>query len=500
MEKQNSQFTLTYEWHSLLRDLRCNLWAVVLAALIAYMGIYVAERSIYTPTYTSNAILVVNAKVGTSGAYTNLSVSSEMATIFTKVFTQSSMKKMAAENIGLEQFKGTISASVLGSTNMMNLSVSASDPELAYHLLTSVLEVYPNISESVFSNAVIDIMTAPQLPTGPSNFISTPLRGFYMLLAAAAQTGLILFLSLLRDTVKNEKSFTDKIDSKLLGTIVHEKVHLTIKERFLRKKRALLINDAFSSLKFSEDYQKIATKLEYMNKKSGSKVWTITSVAENEGKSTAAANIAIALAGRGNRVLLIDLDARKPSIYKIFDCSKYLRLDFFDNFILERQSTSLELLRYRKSELFLALSKKNHSKGAEWLNTPLFKAWITKRRDDMDFIIIDTAPLSVSADAVNLMDLSDKSILVVRTDVVAAPDINDATITLSSAGGRFAGCILNDVYKPFTLFGQIGTDEGGYYNNKYSSYKRYGGYENQLLSYPLNEDNATEEATTNGWE
>ena len=80
------------------------------------MGINVYEKTIYTPTYTSQAILVVRAKVGSSGIYSNLASSSEMATIFTNVFQQNSMKKLAAENLGMDSFDGTLTASVTGTT------------------------------------------------------------------------------------------------------------------------------------------------------------------------------------------------------------------------------------------------------------------------------------------------------------------------------------------------------------------------------------------------
>ncbi len=477
MEKNKSWFSITFEWNSLVRDLIRNIWAILLAAVIAYMGIQVVEKSIYTPSYTSNAILVVRAKVGSSGMYSNLSSSSEMATIFTKVFQQSSMKKQAAENIGLESFNGTISAEVNGTTNLMNLSVKADDPELAFRLLTSVLEVYPNISDAVFSDAVIDVISAPNMPVAPSNSALTTYRNHIVLIAMLLEAGLIVLFSLMRETVKEEKGFTDIIDSQLVGTVSHERTHLSNKEKLEKKKRALLINDAYSSLKFTEDYQKLATKLEYMQKKKNKKIFAVTSVAENEGKSTVAANISLALAGRGYKVALIDLDIRKPSMYKIFDYDSDMQHEFTDVLSNRIALKDYGFYRYRKSNLIIAFSRKKYENTEEIFSGHMLVKSLEALREKMDFVIIDTPPTSVSADAITVSTHADRTLLVVRTDTVAVQDINDAILAMSDAGGKLAGCVLNDVYKPFTLFGQMGSDEtgyyGAYYRSGYSGYQKY---------------------------
>lgn len=467
MKKNKSWFSLTFEWNSLIKDLIRNFWIVVLAALIAYMGIQVYEKSIYTPTYTSKAILVVRAKVGSSGIYSNLASSSEMATIFTKVFQQPSMKKLAAENLGMDSFDGTVSADVTGTTNLLNVTVKSKDPELSFKLLTSVLEVYPKISDAIFSDAVIDVIANPNMPMSPSNSPFTTYRNQIVLIAMALAAALIVLFSLMRDTVKEEKGFADKIDAELIGVVSHEKPHLSRKEKIEKKKRALLINDAYSTLKFTEDYQKLATKLEYMKKKKSKKVFAVTSVAENEGKSTVAANIALALSGRGYKVALIDLDVRKPSLYKIFDYRQELKNEFTDVLSNKISLNEFAFYRHKKSDLVIAFSKNSQEHSSEIISNSTFGACVSVLREKMDFVIIDTPPTSVSADAVSTSVIADRTLLVVRTDTVAVQDINDAILAIRDAGGRLAGCILNDVYKPFTLFGQMGTDETGYYGAYY---------------------------------
>ncbi|MBO5065219.1 MAG: polysaccharide biosynthesis tyrosine autokinase [Clostridia bacterium] len=476
MESEKTGILDVIEWHSLVRDVIRNFWTVILAGIIAFLGLYVAEHSVYKPEYKSQATLVVRAKAASSLAYTNLTASSEMATIYTKVFTQPAMKKMAADDVGYDAFDGEISASVHEGTNLLNISVVSSDPEVAYNLLSAVLRVYPNISDAVFSNSVIDIVSAPEMPTNPINAMSSSRRVLISFAVAAVWFAVILVLSFFRDTVKNVKIFEKKIDAKLLGTVTHEKRPLPLWKRIMGKKKGMLVDTAFASLRFTEDYSRIATKLSYIKRNTGSKVFTVTSVTENEGKSTASANIAISLARRGYKVVLMDLDLHKPAMYKIFRYRRPLKTEFSDILRGEVSPREYDFLRYKKTNLFLALSKKNCPDASEWLGSEIVEQCFESLKQKVDFVIIDTPPTSVSADAMTIAKMSDKTILVVRTDIVDIADINDTILTISNIGAGFAGCILNDVYKPFTLFGNMGADDRGYSMYKSSAYRKYNGY------------------------
>ena len=102
---------ISLDYYSILKDLMKNFWVIILSLIIGVMGIYIAEKSIYTAEYTSSATLVVNVKGSSSSSSYN--VSSEMAEVFSKVFSETAMKKAAAENLGLKKFDGRVSASVL---------------------------------------------------------------------------------------------------------------------------------------------------------------------------------------------------------------------------------------------------------------------------------------------------------------------------------------------------------------------------------------------------
>ena len=111
-----------------------------------------------------------------------------------------------------------------------------------------------------------------------------------------------------------------------------------------------------------------------------------------------------------------------------------------------------------------------------------------------DYVIIDTAPMSVDSTVTDLVTMVDKSIMVVRTDVAYVCDINDAILTINEVGGSVVGCVLNNVYPEFTLFNQIGADESGYNYYKKYGYSKYN--KNKYNRYAINQSgsiSATEE-------
>lgn len=473
MENKNLSKTLSIEWHSIIKDIVKNIIVVVEAVLIGLMGAFIYQHSVYKPEYTSTATFVVNAKVGNYSSFAGLSVSAEMTKVLSEIFQQPSMRSRAAAYAGKGSFRGSLSASPVEGTNLMQISVTSDDPQNSYEMVKAVLAVYPEISDNVFSNAVLDIIKTPSIPHGPSNSFSRSNESMIVLGTTAASLAIIILLSIFRDTIKTENDFNEKIDAKLLGSIVHEKKKKSFKTR--KKKKALLISgSAFTSLKFSEGYHKITAKLEYLNHKNGDKVFAITSVAENEGKSTTASNIALSLASRGKKVLLLDLDEKKPALYKIFEADFKEDSELGDLLSGKISPDKFLFRRYKKSSLYLALNTKAHREYQKWYENNSLKRVLELMKERVDYIIIDTAPLSVDAAVTNIVELVDKTILVVRTDIVHTASINDAVLTIKEVGGEFAGCILNDVYPEFSMFGQSGFDESGYYATK--SYGRYGKY------------------------
>ncbi len=473
---------ITIEWYSIVKDVIKNLWLVFLAVLIAFMGMFIVSHKVYEPAYTSTATLVVTPRGASTGSsISKLSIANEMAEVLVNIFAEPAMKGKAVEYMQTDGFNGEIFAAVMPGTNFIELNVTSSNPQTAYDLLSAVLKVYPQISEEIFSNANISVVRMPSMPSAPSNNISNENKNLILVGVATVVLAAIVVISILRDTVKNENAFNEKIGEVLLGTVLHEKKRVSLKDILNNKKKSLLIkNNAFLSLKFSENFHKIAARLEHINRKDGAKVFAVTSVAENEGKSTCAANIAVALVNKGHKVVLVDLDCKKPALYKIFNQKYELNSELgnlFDKKILNKE---FKFKKHKRSSLYLAFNTKPYSYYYDWIENGEIAKFIDLIKSKSDFVIIDCAPVSCDSAVTSITSIADKSILVVRTDVVLSSSINETIDTIDKISDNFLGCILNDVHPNILPFSFTGDDDGGYYNGKYSYYGKYGKYDNNF--------------------
>lgn len=462
---------ISIDYYSILKDLIRNFWVVLLSLLIGAMGIYIAECSVYKPEYTATATVVVNAKGSSSNTSSMYTISAEMAEVFSKVFSEPAMKKAAAEHLDLEKFDGHVAASVLTDTNFINISVISDSPRKSYELLNAILQVYPTISEEVFKNSVITILKHPSMPSSPSSVGLQHSKMKTLLIIAFLSIGAIVAFSVFRDTVKNEREFNNKVNGKLLGCIPHEIKANSIKDLFSKKKKGLLIDgNAFISTRFIESFNRIVAKIEHHKLRDGSKVFAVTSVAENEGKSTVSSNLALSLARKGNRVLLMDMDGKKPAIYKLFGCSYIENAELGSLFNGEISSSNYKLRRYKKTNLYLALNTHAYANSYKWIENGIAKKTIKALKGMVDYIIIDTAPLSVDSSVSEIIKLADKTILVVKTDTIETVTINDAILTVTDVGDNLAGCILNRTPPDMPIASFTGAGDDNKYSRRFKYY------------------------------
>ena len=426
----------------LLRRLGKDFLLVIAAGLIAVMLSLTALQSLHRPEYTASATLAVSVKSGGySSVLSNLSLSSEIADTFTKLFESNMFGGIASNHLGANSLPGRLSASVLPETNLLVLRVTADAPEDAFRTLQLLLENYDTVSEYVFQNVILKELDSPTMPTSPSNPVN---RGQVLKRAllggAGAMVAALLAIAVLSDTVQTSEAVRRKLDVKLFAALHHEEKNKTLRTKLKKANRGLLITMPVASFYFTEEVYKLGMKVDYAARHGERKVILVTSVAENEGKSTVAANLALSLNQGGRKVLLIDADFHKAAQYKLFHCKPGTELT---DMIRGTAPYAPEYLEQQK--LYTLFALKSTDSAAELISSPGMAALLQKAREEMDYIVIDSPPMALFSDVEALADQADLSLLVVRQDVTPARRINDTVDVLNQCRAELLGCVFNDV-------------------------------------------------------
>ncbi len=455
---------------SIIRDVIRNLWVIILAAVSAFLAVTGVYGLTYKPEYTSTATLAITVKGNNGGSYSSLYLTTEMAEIFGEVFQSTALRKKIADSMGVDFFEGDISVSLIEETNLMVLSVVSETPRDSYKIITSALENYDTVSDYLFSNANLNVLQEPTVPFNPSNPMESSSVAKYAAVGAAALSLIAIgFFSVSRPTLKNSKNAKKQLDGKIIGTIPNVKKYRTteqFKNSLLRKKdekKSVLITSFTVGLPFVESVKRISSVLERYMRYREKKVLVVTSVEENEGKSSVAANLSLAFAEKGYRVLLIDADLKKPAMYKIFS-SKNNKGYSLSNCI-EAKRTLGEIIENESDNLDCLYQYEGVHDSGKYLSSTAFAKLVNYCRSKYDYIILDTPPVGVSADAEILLGIGDSCVVVAREDWAEIGMINDVADNVKSSGCDFAGFVLN-AFKSEAVSSSFSYGYG-YYNRYY---------------------------------
>ncbi|MGL4772667.1 MAG: CpsD/CapB family tyrosine-protein kinase [Clostridium sp.] len=205
----------------------------------------------------------------------------------------------------------------------------------------------------------------------------------------------------------------------------------------------------------AEAYRTLRTNIQYSSFDNEIKTIAVTSTDPGEGKSTVVGNLAFAISQGEKRVLIIDCDLRKPSLHKRFRISNLIGLS--DILI---GSEELDNGIYKHSEhLHIITSGKVPPNPSEMLGSKSMTNLLEELKNIYDYIILDTAPVRLVADAQILSTKVDGTILVVKAGASKKDEVMESKKLLEKVNSRILGTVLNGVENS---------------KNKYYNYYGYG--------------------------
>jgi capsular exopolysaccharide synthesis family protein len=204
----------------------------------------------------------------------------------------------------------------------------------------------------------------------------------------------------------------------------------------------------------NEAYKTIRTNLLLSVIKKGCKTIIVSSSLPGEGKTTTAVNIAISLAQTDKKILLIDADLRKPRIHSIMNLPNTPGLT---NVLSNLSSFDKALNKTEYGNLNILCSGITVPNPSEMLANEAIYDLISGLENSYEYIIIDTPPINIVADALPLIKKSDGVLLVVSPRYTTHIEIQKTIKNLEFIDAKIIGFIFNNAVQ----------DKVNKYNYKY---------------------------------
>jgi capsular exopolysaccharide synthesis family protein len=484
-------------------------WVIVLAVVIVpALAVYLSLRQ--SPLYSASAKVLLKQQnlAATLSGIQDTSVYLDPTRVAQTQIELAETPLVAKRVLKAVHFKHTSPGALLGSVSIssepnadiLDFSVSNRYPALAVQLVNEYAKQYTiyrrQLDTAVLNQALNNVLRridqleasgnrsyanslvskAEQLRTfaavenqnavlarpadGAGKVRPTPRRYGLVGLALGAMLGIgLAFVWEALDTrVRSAEDITQRLGLPLLA-------RLPAPPRKLQRASGLVMLDAAQGVE-AEAFRVLRTNLDFVNLERNARSIMITSAVEAEGKSTTVSNLAVAVARSGRRVLLVDLDLRRPTIDKFFKLGEGPGLT---NVVLGDAALEDAIVRVAVPEADAAgkSSTNGHSpvggfldvlasgplppNAGEFVGTGAVVRLLESLTQRYDLVLIDTPPILQVGDPLTLSQAVDAIILVARLPAIRRPMLRELKRVLDTSpadklGFALAGAQLEEGY------------------------------------------------------
>jgi len=346
-----------------------------------------------------------------------------------------------------------------GQVNEVELARLTRIYEINEGFLTQLIEKKAQYSISqagyVSQNLILQKSSPPTEPISPRKKMTLII---FLAAGILISLSIVILRYLLHSQITSITDITSYTDAPIIGTIPKYNKEIPVSQ--------LIVNINCQS-RISEAFRTLRTNLEFIAHGESNKIITVSSTVPGEGKTFVAINLAGILAISGKKVILIDLDLRKPRIHKGFD-------------IVNDKGVSTILI---KKHLYKDCIKKSRFENLEFITAgPIppnpseliiskeMDEFLSELHNEYDFIIIDTPPIGIVSDGISIFKKAAFPIYVTRANYSRRNYINNINHLIDDKNITKISVVLNGLDTRQTKYGYgYGYGYGGY-----GAYGEYG--------------------------
>ena len=207
----------------------------------------------------------------------------------------------------------------------------------------------------------------------------------------------------------------------------------------------------------TESFQKVIINIEYSNVDGDYKVIQFTSTLPSEGKSTFVSNLSYLMGQKGKKVVLLDLDLRKPKMNRVFNVPNK---DGLTDYLAGKIPLDKAIKHSDEIGIDFITAGEKTSAVVNVLEAKKLKDLIAQLRETYDYVLLDTPPVISVSDALYIANLADGIIYIVAQNKAKKALVKEAMSSLKDHGTPILGMVLT----------QFDMKSGYGYNKDYSYY------------------------------
>lgn len=443
-----------------LRDyLRILQKSWILIAILLLLGVAAAAgfSILQTPKYSSSAKVFVSTSGGSTVAdlQQGNTFTQQRVKTYADLTTTPIVLLPVIADLGLDLSSGELASMVTASapldTTLIEISVTNEDPALAAEIATAVsaslTQVVENIetsgddvqSTSPVKLTLVQHAEAAQAPVSPNAPLYIALGG---IIGLALGVGVAALREALDNRVRNERDVEIITDAPVLGGIVFDPK---------ANERPLIVHDDPRSPR-AESFRTLRTNLQFLDVGRVNRAFVVTSSIQSEGKSTSTANLAIALADTGARVLLVDADLRRPKLHEYLGLEGAVGLT---DLLIGTAEPEDVIQPWGKKDLFVLPAGKIPPNPSELLGSEALTRLLNEFNRAFDVVLFDSAPLLPVTDAAILARTVGGTIVICAAGKTHKNQLKGALAALGNVDAPVSGIVL-------TMLPTKGPDAYGY--------------------------------------
>ncbi|MBQ5951123.1 MAG: polysaccharide biosynthesis tyrosine autokinase [Lachnospiraceae bacterium] len=422
----------------MLHRLKRFWWVILLLTLLFGELFYFRSTVSYSPTYAADATVTVEMING--GSTSNENTTELISSVFPHLLSTGILSDAIKSDLAIKSIPAVIRVSSIKGTNLLTITVTGADPNSSYEILQSTVRNLPRAVQYVVGQTKMTIIDESGIPEDSGK--TTVVRGSLvkgLLLGFVIGVALLVAYTLATRTIRTEKELKKLFNVPFLGNIPFSRK----KSRKGEERAPVSILAGTAGPGYEEGIRTVRTRVE--RSLGDGKVLMVTSSLPGEGKSTMAANLAVALARKGKRVILADCDLRNPSQQEFFELEgEFPGLEEVLRGRVPLKDALTQVSHEGKElSLFVLPGKSRGIESVEILGRDVMEKVLGELKGLADIVILDTPPSAMLMDASLLAGMTDGVLYVVLSDYAKRRVIQHGLRELQQNGAMILGCVLN---------------------------------------------------------